>query len=300
MEFLQNDEKIVLTSILLTLTILGVITNVFVVYAITSFSRHKDIPSNLFILNQAFAHLGNVLSTICYVIHMFYWIWGVVYTIFTFTLFSSLGSLCLMTVNRLVSVVWPLRYPSKITAHRANVMVVLVWSVALTFTLLHLLGYAVYSDPNFFNYGRYYLMLLILVFIGSNFYMFYLSRKQSKHISNALRPVQTGLQQSIRDDLKCIKTVGMVGITFVMGWFPLIILFFLYGDKKEEKDFQRFSAFLLPLTIVNVISDPFIYYVRSSEFRKFYKAWKRKQGLGRLHSTVKIENAHSLEAFYVK
>jgi hypothetical protein len=165
------------------------------------------------------------------------------------------------------------------TPSRAKVLVAFIWAAALIFTLLHLIGFLVRSDGNFFNYGRYYMMFLIAIIVLSNIYMLFQSRVQAKKIKATFHGVVTGLQRNLTEDLKSMKTVAMISATFLMGWLPLMVIFFLYGSEKKGVDFQRYTAFVSPFTILNIISDPFIYYLRSSEFRTFYRNWKRKRGL---------------------
>lgn len=298
-DFLNSEEKLVLTLILSIMTLLGIFTNALVVYVIISLGRYADVPANLFILNQSIADMSNSVSVICYISHMFYWNWEATYCLFTFTLFSSLGSVCLLTINRLISITWPLKYARRMTPLRAKLLVALVWAAASILTLLHLIGYLVYSDGNFFNYGRYYMMFLVLAFVSSNLYMFYMSRKHVRKIKETFHGVVTGLQRNLKEDLKSVKTVTMVSATFILAWLPLMLIFFLYGSEKEEVDFQRYTAFLSPLMVLNIVLDPLIYYFRSPEFRTFYQRWKRRHGLERTRSRVYAETGIIHKAFKI-
>lgn len=279
-DFLNAEEKLVLTLLLSILVLFGILTNALVLYVITSTARYSDVPANLFILNQSVAHLGNSVSLTCYILHLFCWIWQATYCLFTFTLFSSLGSLCLLTINRFISIMSPLKYPRRMTPFRAKVLVAFVWIAASILTLLHLIGYVAYEDANFFNYGRYYMMFLVVIFLSSNFYMFCKSQIHARKIKKSFQGVVTGLQRDFKEDLKSVKTIAMVGATFLMAWLPLIAVFFLYGSRKEDMNFQRYTAFISPLIALNIILDPLIYYVRSSEFQMFYQRWKGRHKLG--------------------
>ena len=297
-DFLNLEERLVLTVILSMLILLGIFTNVFVVYAVTSLGRCTDIPANLLMLNQSIAHLGNTVSITCYIFHIFYWNWEITYCLLTFTVFSSLGSLCLLTINRLISITSPLKYVRWMTPLRAKILVVLIWLAASILTLLHLIGYLVYADGNFFNYGRYYMMFLVLVFFSSNLYMFFKSRKHARKIKETFHGIVTGLQRNLKEDLKSVKTVAIISATFLLGWLPLMLIFFLYGSEKEQKEFQRYTAFVSPLTVLNIISDPLIYYFRSPDFRSFYQRWKRRRGLGmRLSRVYSVNDERTHQAF---
>ena len=179
-----------------------------------------------------------------------------------------------------MSITWSLRYPRIMTPCRAKISVAVIWLAASVLASLHLLGHLLHSDGNFFNYGRYYMLFLALVFVSSNVYMLLKSREQSKRIRQCNRGVITGLQRNIKEELKSVKTIAMVSATFVFGWLPLMVLSFLFGNRKEEVIIQRYFAFLSPFTALNIISDPLIYYIRGPEFRMFYQRWKRRRGLG--------------------
>ena len=291
-EFLNAEEKLLLTLLLTILTLFGVFTNALVLYVITATARYSDVPANMFILNQSVAHLGNSVSLACYILHLSYWNWKATYCLLTFTLFSSLGSLCLLTINRFISIMAPLKYPRRMTPFRAKVLVVLVWAAASILTVLHLIGYVVYENANFFNYGRYYMMILMVIFLSSNFYMFCKSQIQARKIKKSFEGVVTGLQRDFKEDLKSVKTIAMVGATFLMAWLPLMAVFFLYGSNKEDMNFQRYTAFISPFIALNIILDPLIYYVRSPEFQMFYQRWKGRHGMGT--SRVHVHNAKVL------
>lgn len=288
-DFLNAEERLVLTLLLSILILLGIFTNALVLYVITATARYSDVPANLFILNQSVTHLGNSASLTCYIFHLFYWNWEATYCFFTFTLFSSLGSLCLLTINRFLSIMSPLKYPRRMTPFRAKVLVAFVWVAASILTSLHLVGYTVYNDANFFNYGRYYMMFLMVIFLSSNLYMFCKSQIHARKIKKSFQGVVTGLQRDFKEDLKSVKTIAMVGATFLMAWLPLMAVFFVYGSHKEDMHFQRYTAFISPFIALNIISDPLIYYVRSPEFQMFYQRWKGRHGLGT--SRVQVDDA---------
>lgn len=295
-DFIDKTERLTVTIILFFLTFLGILLNGFIVYVIVSLGRYTNVPANLFVLNQAIANLGNAVSVLSYITHLYYWNWEIIYCLLSLTLFSSLGSLCLLTINRLISIVCPLKYPRRMTPFRAKFLVGITWTAAMILTFLHMIGYLAYSDGNFFNYGRYYMMLLILICVSSNAYMFCKSRIHARKINKTFRGVITGLQRNFTEDLKSVKTIAMVSMTFFLGWLPMILIFFIYGSEKEGKEFQRYCAFLSIFMALNIVSDPVIYYYRSAEFRMFYQRWRRQRGVAMRSSRIYTES----RAFHVK
>ena len=76
-DFLNTEEKVILTLILSCLTVLGIFANALVVYVLLSLGMYVDVPANLFIMSQAVAHLGNAIAVICYISHIYRWNWVV-------------------------------------------------------------------------------------------------------------------------------------------------------------------------------------------------------------------------------
>lgn len=272
--YLSQQEKVILTVILSFLVFLGFFGNGIGVYILTFRNNYIDVPANSFILSQSLADLATAASILAYIIHMHRWNWTVIYIMTSFTWVSSLGSLFLLTLNRLLSVIDSLKYPKRMTPHRAKILVVFIWMASLAISLLHMVGYLIYSDTNVFNYGRYYIVALITAVIASNIYMFCVSRKQAQKIKRQNR-FMTGLQKNLLEDLKSVKTLTLIGGTFLLSCLPFTLLVFLYGSQKESTPFQRRTAFLAPLIALNPVLDPIIYYLRSAEFRLFFQRFNR-------------------------
>ena len=271
--FLSEDEKAVLTVILSLLGLFGFLGNGIVIYTVISFGNYVDVPENIFILSQAFADLGTVISIPIFTFHMYSWIWELVYIYASFVWLASLGSLLLLTLNRLISVVYPLRYIRKMTPCRAKCLVVAIWMAALSDSLWNLYGYLA-SGRHYFEIERYYIVVLLIFVLFSNAYMFRESRIQARKI-NRQGSVLTGLQKNLREDFKSVKTLSLVGGTFLLSCLPYIVVAFMYGEDKISVQFQRNAVFCAPLIVINAVLDPLIYYFRSSEFRSFYQRFRR-------------------------
>ncbi len=82
-------------------------------------------------------------------------------------------------------------------------------------------------------------------------------------------------QKNLKEDFKSVRTLAIVGGTFLVCCLPFTIVVFVYGDNKMSIEFQRSAAFSGILMPINAILDPVIYYFRSAEFRSFYQRFKR-------------------------
>ena len=270
--YLSHGERAVLTAVFSLLSIFGLFGNGIVVYIVISFANYVDVPVNIFILSQAFADLGTVLAMPIYIVHMYSWNWELFYIYTTFVWLASLGSLFLLTFNRLISVVYSLSYARRMTPCRAKCLVVTIWLAAGSISMWHL--YCDMASVHFFDMGRHYIVVIVMSVLLANAYMFRESRKQARKI-NRQSAIVTGLQKNLREDFKSVKTLGLVGGTFLLSCLPFTLVVFAYGDDKESVRFQRNAALWGPLMAGNAILDPLIYYFRSPEFRASYARLRR-------------------------
>ena len=268
--YLTSNERTFLTGVYILLTFLGLFGNGIVIYVVVSLGVCADVPANIFILSQAFSDFGTALSLLIYIIHMYVWIWDVFYWYAGFVWLASLGSLFLLTFNRLLSVFDSFGYSRRMTSTRAKLLVVLNWILSIIVTTSPLI------NSNQFQVGRYYILVITAFVILFNVYLFREARIQSAKIKQQNRIV-TGLQKNMKEDFKSVRTLALVGGTFLVCCLPFTIVTFIYGDDKLTIEFQRCAAFAGTLMPVNAILDPVIYYFRSAEFRAFYKRFKRSR-----------------------
>ena len=273
--YLSHEERAALTATFSLLSLFGLFGNGIVVYIVISFANYVDVPVNIFILSQAFADLGTVMAMPIYIAHMHSWNWELFYIYTTFVWLASLGSLFLLTFNRLVSVVYSLSYARRMTPCRAKCLVVTIWLFAASVSMWHF--YCDLTSVHYFNMGRYYIVVLLMSVLFANAYMYRESRRQARKI-NRQSAIVTGLQKNLREDLKSVKTLGLVGGSFLLSCLPFTLVVFAYGDDKESVRFQRNAAFWGPLMAVNAVLDPLIYYFRSPEFRASYERLRRLYG----------------------
>jgi hypothetical protein len=188
--YLTSDERAILTGVYVVLSFLGFFGNGIVIYVVISTRCYFDVPANIFILSQAFSDMGTALSLSIYVVHMYIWIWDVFYWYTAVVWLASLGSLFLLTFNRLLSVVNAFTYTHLMTLTRAKVLVVLNWILAVFVTVYPLL--IPWPSLNT-NLGRYYVLVITAMMIIFNVYLFREARIQGKKIKRQNRIV-TGLQ----------------------------------------------------------------------------------------------------------
>ena len=269
--YLSSNERTFLTGVYIILSFLGLFGNGIVIYVVFSVGFYVDVPANIFILSQAFSDFGIAFALLIYIVHMYVWSWDVFYWYTGVVWLASLGSLFLLTFNRLLSVLDSFGYTRRMTPLRAKLFVVFNWFLALIVTIYPLL------IPRYgTNVGRYYIVTITACVILFNVYLFREARIQTKKINRQNRVV-TGLQKNLKEDFKSVRTVAIIGGTFLVCCLPFTIVTFIYGNDKTTVQFQRNAAFTGTLMPINAILDPAIYYFRSAEFRAFYQRFKRSR-----------------------
>lgn len=269
--YLSSNERTCLTGVYIILSFLGLFGNGIVIYVVISLGFYVDVPANIFILSQAFSDFGIAFAVLIYIVHMYVWSWDVFYWYTGVVWLASLGSLFLLTFNRLLSVLDSFGYTRRMTPLRAKLFVVFNWFLAIIVTIYPLLL------PRYgTNIGRYYIVTITACVILFNVYLFREARIQTKKINRQNRVV-TGLQKNLKEDFKSVRTVAIIGGTFLVCCLPFTIVTFIYGNDKTTVQFQRNAAFTGTLMPINAILDPAIYYFRSAEFRAFYQRFKRSR-----------------------
>ena len=188
--YLSPDERTILTGVYVVLSSLGLFGNGVVIYVVISLRCYFDVPANIFILSQAFADFGTAISLLIYIVHMYVWIWDIFYWYTAVVWLASLGTLFLLTFNRLLSVVDSFAYPRLMTSTRAKALVVLNWILSLIVTVYPLL--MPWPSLNT-NLGRYYVVIITALVIMFNIYLFREARIQNKKIKRQ-NQIVTGLQ----------------------------------------------------------------------------------------------------------
>lgn len=207
--------------------------------------------------------------------------------------------LCIISVERLLAIKYPLRYPSIITKSRAIIILCTIWSVAILGTAIipHLQGHELEGISEFreafhicviparnvklvglhkpymiFAISFYfYLPFFIIVFSYS--YIFKVSieqRKRMKHVQNSFK--RGTKRRNI--ELKAAKTLGLVLGVFTICFVP-IFAGVIYQQVRYD---SRYSAEVMSLMrILSLIAsfsasvNPMVYTWGNLEFRKAFK-----------------------------
>lgn len=106
-------------------------------------------------------------------------------------------------------------------------------------------------------------------------YMYNLGRKHSKKLVLQMRAI-TGQTQATTDEFRALTSLFMIAGSFAACWLPVIIASLLLNKFEDPIRFYRTFSFTCPLTLVNAVVDPIIYYYRSEGFRLSLKRLVRR------------------------
>ncbi|XP_028391118.1 adrenocorticotropic hormone receptor-like [Dendronephthya gigantea] len=208
------------------------------------------------------------------------------------SLLASIGNLLGVTMDRYFIIADPLRYAARVTTNTACVFVAVVWTFATT------LGALTLYNRNARYIGQIYVVVLLAGMIiplycrilciarrhARLIHSFY-NRVQTSHSdkTNTLAP-RTRRPSVQKADRNSLKTVGIISSIFVIGWFPLLILPFIYRAEGNDKS-AILNAFQWANTLALCSSacNPIVYSWRDRRFRKVltvnYEKWKARRSV---------------------
>ena len=289
--------------ILILLSIIVFSCNLFCVLNI-AFSKHLKRASHIAICSLLFAHLiqGLVVipsyamkrakfgdqRVICDVFRFSY----------LFTNYAACISLLLVTVDRLVAVMYPLKYSVNATMKK---MMYILCSCSVYVVCLCVIPFFTAKAKSSCSYGptkEWTIFMLtfntlipfIVIFVS---YILIFSRTKK-----AFKSRNTERARRHQSQRKVFKTTVLIVLSFIFCWGPSFVYYFLQAvcetclaDLYRREDIEKIITFLMKvLTFVDGIIAPLIYCFMNTRFNV-----ERQKALRRLRtSTMKSMRSHTL------
>ncbi|XP_068739849.1 melanocortin receptor 4-like [Montipora capricornis] len=202
------------------------------------------------------------------------------------SLVASVNNMFAVTVDRVIAIRLPLKYPSIMTIKPALSAISFVWLIAVTYG-------ALYAPPNTISRSIVYChsLTLMLCTMSMYAYLYFIARRQENKIqtlssfSQSQRKAVTARQISEKKAAKTIFTI--VGI-YALCWLPLMLLPIFVNHSKKPILFRKCFAWVQVIKVCNSALNPYVYCLRCHKYRREFAKL--------LHIKVSEFNIHSASA----
>ncbi|XP_068692604.1 melanocortin receptor 5-like [Montipora foliosa] len=199
---------------------------------------------------------------------------------------ASVNNMFAVTVDRVIAIRLPMKYPSIMTIKPALSAISFVWLIAVTYG-------ALYAPPNIVPHVivSSHNLTLMLCTMSMYAYLYFIARRQENKVqipssfSQSQRQAVTARQISEKKAAKTIFTI--VGI-YALCWLPLILLPIFVNPSKKPILFKKCFAWVQVILVCNSALNPYVYCVRCHKYRREFAKL--------LHIKVSEDNIHAVSA----
>ncbi|XP_031416584.1 somatostatin receptor type 5-like [Clupea harengus] len=283
----ENSWSLVTALISLTVFLFGFVGNTLAIYVVLRYAKMKTVTNTyilnlavadqLYILGMPFLTTQNVLS---------YWPFGdfmcrVVMTTDSINQFTSTFCLMVMSIDRYLAVVHPIRSQRWRRPRVAKAISALVWTLAVLVVLPVVIFSSAHNPHNscnvnwpepkhlwdtiFIIYTATLGFLLPLLVICLCYLLIVIKVKSSG--------ARAGLKKRRRSEQKVTRMVVVIVVVFVLCWLPFFILNVvnLVFILPENSLMAGVYFFVVTLTYVNSCANPLLYGFLSENFRQSFQ-----------------------------
>ena len=214
-----------------------------------------DLVCTAYLVPGAVYKIFGVQIGLCYVPETFL---TVQRSIVQFVVAASVSNLFFIAVDRYLAISFPFKYASMLTKRRAISCIILSWIVAalISFTFQYF---------KFFYVQSIYCTLLILLTIALYIYIFVFAIRKERQIA-ALQVANIKRGTNFLHERKSTKTMVIILGVFLAAWVPALV--FYSTVSTADPRYVMYQGWINTIYFVNASLNPFIYCVRSSNFRK--------------------------------
>ena len=195
---------------------------------------------------------------LCHVPNTFLLVQG---AIVQFVVAAAVFSLFAIAVDRYIAISFPFKYSSLVTKRRVVVSISLSWIAAgvIAFTFKYFKLFYIQSG---------YCIFLILVTTFLYIHIFLFALKKERQIA-ALQVSNIRRVSNFLHERKSTKTMAIILGVFIAAWVPAVVFYAVV--KQHDPLYPHLQNWINTIYFVNAALNPFVYCVRSRNFRKRVK-----------------------------
>ena len=283
---LDYPVVIVLCIVLGLGSIFGTTGNTLVVSSIIKFENLRAIP-DLFIFSLSIsdllvstlyqplkayrtAHLSDDSTVMKFVISISAFLGHV-------ALIASITNMLGVTVERLMSIRFPLKYGLLVTKTRAVVTLICIWVFSIAY------GGIWSEDLAPATYLSSYFVAVLLGTILIYVYIFVVASRLEGSVAHVQNTSTREQRTGFRRERKAAKTIAVILGVAIVCWVPLLVVPRVIASYVHNTTYFTILNLLQVLSVCNSSINPYIYCVRS---RRYYEAFVKLLGL---HHLVKVQ-----------
>ncbi|XP_055038961.2 somatostatin receptor type 2 [Misgurnus anguillicaudatus] len=303
---LTRTSTVVITFMYFVVCAVGLCGNALVIYVVLRYANMKTV-TNIYILNLAVADVMFMLSLpfIAIQLALVHWPFGpalcrVVITVDSLNQFTSIFCLMVMSIDRYLAVVHPIRSTKWRKPTAAKFINLTVWLVSLLVNLPIIIYSGLITKPDgcFCSIvwpepqEVYYTAFMFYTFILGFFlpliviclcYLLIVIKVKSSGIS-------VGSTKRKRSEKKVTRMVSIVVAVFVLCWLPFYIfnVTSVTGTISTTPFLRSVFAIVVVLGYANSCANPILYAFLSENFKKSFQnvlCLKKRSGLGETERT---------------
>ena len=199
---------------------------------------------------------------------------------------GSIISLTFMSFDRYIAIVYPLHYPTIMTKHRVQFMLLGLWTYGVVFSVMPFVGVNVWQSgmpcqffdvlPKWYTFLTVPFVMAVCLILSLCMYVvvFRIAKKHQKRRKSRLNANSAKKHDNPRQmqkDTLIAKVMAFVLLLFVIFWLPFLATSLLKYLPFSQDMFEIAKNFALTLAMTNSMCNPVIYCWLKEDFRKAFK-----------------------------
>lgn len=178
-----------------------------------------------------------------------------------FIVAAAVSSLFAIAVDRTLSIKFSFKYTSIMTKRRAIVFISLTWILGAVISFIFMVLKFIYVQPA-------YCSVLIMVTIFLYIHIFLIALKKERQIAN-LQITNVQRNTNFLHERKSTKTMAIILGVFCAAWIPAVVFYAVVSPNDPR--YFNIQNWINTIYYLNASLNPFVYCVRSVNFRKRIK-----------------------------